>query len=81
MQRQIPAHIRIPHDQIRPQITPRRQARRHRTQLTWREAPSRRDQALEHLSNGPLALRGDPPAGLQPCPGSSSLRDADITWC
>ena len=80
MQGQIPAHIRIPDDQIRPQITPRRQAGRHRTQLTWRQTPSRRNEALEQLSYRPLALGGDPPARLQSCPGSSSLLDADITW-
>ena len=81
MQGQVPAHIGIPDDQIRPHAAAYRQAGRDRPQLTWRKAPGRRDQAAQHLTDGLLALGADPPARLQPRPGLSLLPDARTAWC
>ena len=81
MQRQVPAHIGIPDDQIRPQPAARRQAGRDGPQLTRRQAPGRRDQPAQHLTDGLLALGADTPAGLQPLPGLPSLLDARIARC
>ncbi len=81
MQGQVPAHIGVPDDQIRPQAAACRQAGRDRPQLNWRKAPGRRDQAAQHLSDGLLAPGADTPAGLQPGAGLPSLLDAGTAWC
>ena len=81
MQRQVPAHIGVPDDQIGPQAAACRQAGRDRPQLTWRNAAGRRDQGAQHLSDGLLALGADTPAGLQPQAGLPSLLDAGTTRC
>ena len=81
VQGQVPAHIGVPDDQIRPQAGACRQAGRDRPQLTWRKTPGWRDQAAQHLSDGLLALGADTPAGLQPRAGLPSLRDAGTAWC
>jgi hypothetical protein len=75
VQGQVPAHIGVLDDQIRPQTAARRQADRDRPQLNWRQAPGRRDQAAQHLSDGLLALGADTPAGLQSWAGRPSLLD------
>lgn len=80
MQGQIPAHIGVPDDKIRPQAAAYRQADRDRPQLNWRKAPCRRDQAVQHLSDGLLALGADTPAGLQPRAGLPLLLDAGTAW-
>ena len=81
VQGQVPAHIGVPDDQIRPQAAARRQAGRDRPQLNWRKAPGRRDQAAQHLSDGLLALGAHTPAGLQPRACLPSLRDAGTARC
>ena len=81
MQGQVPAHIGIPDDQIRPQAAACRQAGRDRPQLNWRKAPGRRDQAAQHLSDALLAFGADTPAGLQPWAGLPSLLDAGTARC
>ena len=81
MQGQVPAHIGVPDDKIRPQAAACRQAGRDRPQLTWHKAPGRGDQAAQHLTDGLLALGADTPAGLQPLPGLPSLLDARIARC
>jgi hypothetical protein len=78
VQGQVPAHIGVLDDQIRPQVAARRQGGRDRPQLHRRQAPGRRDQAAEHLSDGLLALRPDTPAGLQSWAGRPSLLDTVI---
>ena len=81
VQGQVPAHIGVPDDEIRPQAGACRQAARDRPQLNWRKAPGRRDQAAQHLSDGPLALGAHTPAGLQPRAGRPTLPDAGTAWC
>jgi hypothetical protein len=78
VQGQVPAHIGIPDDQIRPQAAACRQAGRDRPQLTWRKPPGRRGQAAQHLTDGLLALGADTPAGLQPRPALAARRRARL---
>ena len=73
MQRQVPAHIGVPHDQIRPQAAACRQAGGNRPQLSRRKPPRRRDQAAQHRRDGLLAHGADTPAGLQPRAGLPTL--------
>src|SRR6266536_6422514 len=81
VQGQVPAHIGVPDDEIRPQAGACRQAARDRPQLNWCKAPGRRDRADQYLSNGVLALGARTPAGLQPRAGRPTLPDAGTAWC